>query len=834
MDIGQVKSVDINAEMQAAYLSYAMSVIVARALPDARDGLKPVQRRILYAMHDMGLRPSSPYKKSARIVGEVLGKYHPHGDQAVYDAMARMAQDFSMRYLLVDGQGNFGSVDGDAPAAMRYTEARLHSLAAELLHDLEKDTVEFTSNFDDTLKEPAVLPATAPNLLINGSQGIAVGMATSIPPHNLAEVCEACIFMLESWGKLDDVTTEDLMRFVKGPDFPTGGLLVTSSNEEESLAQAYGSGRGKITMQAALHKEEMGRGRERLIVTEIPYLTNKASLIERIAELVREERLEGIGDLRDESDRQGMRIVIELAKGADTDKVVQQLYKYTPLQSTFSIILLALVNGEPRMLSLKQALRVFLEHRQEIVRRRSEFDLQRAKERAHILEGLLIAINNLDEVIATIRNSPDTPTARERLMNKFKLSEIQATAILEMPLKRIAKLERQKLQEEYKEVQARIQYLEKLLASPQAMREVIAEELRGLKTTYGDRRRTRIIGASDAGKALMASELVPEEDVIVVVNSNGTLSRLPAKGRLSLQGQVPLAMTHATTRDTLYLFSSDGRSAALPVHAVPISETLGEGVPWMSVSAFRQEDNVVAALSLAPEARSAALLDGQNNPLGPYLVMASSGGMVKKLHLADLPGPSSAAFTVMNIAESDELIAARLLQEQDEILLLTGQGQGIRFKGAEVRAMGLAAAGVQGVKLNEDGDGVVAMEIVATSAEVLVVTSAAQGKRTTLQDYPLQGRYGKGVLAWKLTANAVLCGGMVGTAKDSAVLLSSKGKATLVKLDKAPARLRSQRGEDLLTLGTKETLVRVIPLLNRYLPPKLEETPAKKAKKSKS
>jgi len=441
MEVGMVQKIDIDQEMQQAYLDYAMSVIVSRALPDARDGLKPVHRRILYAMYDMGLRPDSGYKKSARIVGEVLGKYHPHGDMAVYDAMARMAQNFSMRCPLVDGQGNFGSMDGDPPAAMRYTEARMAAPAAEMLADINKDTVDFDVNFDDTLKEPTVLPAAIPNLLVNGATGIAVGMSTSIPPHNLGEVVDALVFLLQKWDKIDDIDLAEILKFIQGPDFPTGGIIIQSA-DNDVLASAYGTGRGRITVQARAHIEEMERGRHRLIITELPYMSNKSSLIERIADLVRDERLVGIADLRDESDRQGMRIVIELTKTADPQTVLQELFRLTPMQGTFSIIMLALVNGEPRLLTLKQALRVYLDHRLVIIRRRSQHDLEKARQRAHILEGLLVALRNLDEVISIIRRSRTAETARSSLMRRYKLSQIQAQAILDMPLRRLASLEK--------------------------------------------------------------------------------------------------------------------------------------------------------------------------------------------------------------------------------------------------------------------------------------------------------------------------------------------------------------------------------------------------------
>ncbi|HEY9526981.1 MAG TPA: DNA topoisomerase (ATP-hydrolyzing), partial [Anaerolineales bacterium] len=476
MELGLIRKIDIDTEMQQAYLDYAMSVIVARALPDARDGLKPVQRRILYAMYDMGIRSDTAYKKSARIVGEVLGKYHPHGDSAVYEAMARLAQDFSMRTLLVDGQGNFGSVDGDPPAAMRYTEARLTSAAVDILLDLNKNTVDFNSNFDDTLTEPEVLPAALPNLLVNGATGIAVGMATSIPPHNLGEVIDALVYMLERWEKLDDIDVETLMEFIQGPDFPTGGLII-QEKDQDGLEAAYGSGRGRVTVQAKAHVEEMERGKNRIIVTELPYMVNKSSLIERIADLAREGYLEGLSDLRDESDRHGMRIVLEMTKNADPEVILRDLYKRTPMQTTFSINLLALVDGEPRTLTLKQALRVYVEHRLTVIKRRAEFDLERAKQRAHILEGYLVALKNLDEVINIIRAASDVETARGKLMKRFKLTEMQATAILDLQLRRLAALERRKIETEYREVTSTIKDLENLLKSPKRMRAVVADEL---------------------------------------------------------------------------------------------------------------------------------------------------------------------------------------------------------------------------------------------------------------------------------------------------------------------------------------------------------------------
>ena len=568
MEVGLVKQVDIDQEMQQAYLDYAMSVIVSRALPDARDGLKPVQRRILYAMHDMGLNPETAFKKSARVVGEVLGKYHPHGDVAVYEAMARLAQDFTMRYGLVDGQGNFGSIDGDPPAAMRYTEVRLTRYATELLSQIDRNTVDFSDNFDGTLREPVVLPAAVPNLLVNGVSGIAVGMATSIPPHNLAEVIDALAFMLENWDHLDDLGVQDLMRFVKGPDFPTGGIILHEEGDL-GLLSAYGSGKGRITVRGRVHSEDMGRGRSRLIITELPYQTNKTTLIERIAELVRNGDMEGIADLRDESDRQGMRIVIELKQGAEVEDTLRTLYRRTPLQATFGINLLALVDGEPRLLNLKQALRVFLEHRIVVVRRRSEHDLARAKHRAHILEGLRVALKHLDEIISLIRNSPDVEQARLRLMKRYTLSEIQAQAILDMMLRRLASLERKKIEDEYKEVSALIKDLEGLLRSPRRMRQAVEEELATMKQAYGDRRRTQIFSLKEgisAKSLLTTTDFTTAQTVWVGVTGDGKIGRTHTE---ALPEGLPRHLHRVSTHETLYLVNTTGQAAAVAVHTLP-------------------------------------------------------------------------------------------------------------------------------------------------------------------------------------------------------------------------------------------------------------------------
>ena len=797
MEIGLVQKINIDSEMQQAYLDYAMSVIVARALPDARDGLKPVHRRILYAMYDMGLRPDSAHKKSARIVGEVLGKYHPHGDMAVYEAMARMAQDFSMRYLLVDGQGNFGSVDGDPPAAMRYTEARIANAAVDMLADIQKGTVNFSDNFDGTLTEPDVLPAAIPNLLVNGATGIAVGMSTSIPPHNLGEVVDALVYMLGHWEKLDDITLDDLMQFVQGPDFPTGGIII-QGEDEDALHSAYGTGRGRVTVQARAHIEEMERGRSRIIVTELPYMTNKSGLIERIATLVREERLEGIADLRDESDRQGMRIVIELNKAADPEKVLGELFKSTAMQSTFSIIVLALVDGEPRMLGLKQALRVYVEHRLEIVRRRSEYDLARARARAHILEGLLIALRNLDEVINLIRRSRDADVAKENLIKKYKLSDLQAQAILDMPLRRLAALERKKLEDEYKELQAQIKELEGLLKSPKKMRQVVSDELLAVKERHGDRRKTQIVTLKEGQPlraVLTATDLAPEKTVWVSITSGGLISRtLDDKPPRSGEHEPPVMLAECNTRHTLYLVNDQGEAAAIAIQAVPETEVPADGIPFNKISPLKESDVLRAVFSLPSRAERSE--EG-------YLVTATRQGMVKKSSLAELPGPSAHAFTLVRVNEGDALGWLRITDGTQEIMLLTENGMAIRFSEDEVRPMGLVAAGVLGIKLTAD-DRVCGMESLPQPGEVVIITSDGSAKRIAVDQFPIQGRYGQGVIAWKLAGGVKTAGLVIGKGNVRITLHLSKQAPKSMRIDQAPYATRAGRGKAVLDLDPKD------------------------------
>src|SRR5512134_1476810 len=805
MELGLIRKIDIDTEMQQAYLDYAMSVIVSRALPDARDGLKPVQRRILYAMYDMGIRADSAYKKSARIVGEVLGKYHPHGDSAVYEAMARMAQDFSMRTLLVDGQGNFGSVDGDPPAAMRYTEARLTPAALDILFDLHKNTVQFNPNFDDTLEEPGVLPAAIPNLLVNGATGIAVGMATSIPPHNLSEIVDALVYMLNRYDKLDDIDVEQLMEFVQGPDFPTGGLIV-QEKDQEGIESAYGSGRGRVTVQAKAHVEEMERGKSRIIVTELPYMVNKSSLIERIADLAREGYLEGLSDLRDESDRQGMRIVLEMTKNADPDVVLRELYKRTPMQTTFSINLLALVDGEPRTLTLKQALRVYIEHRLTVVKRRAEFDLEKARARAHILEGYLVALKNLDEVINIIRSASDVDTARSKLMKRFKLTELQATAILDLQLRRLAALERKKIETEYKEVTALIKDLESLLKSPKRMRGVVADELLKVKEQYGDRRRTQIINLSTNGKAaktLTARDLMPEQQIWIGVTDEGLVSRTHDDKQPKHSGNdAPRWLVKASTNDTVYFVAKSGRAAAVAAHILPQAEKLTQGTLFHRVSPLTENDTLAAVFAL-PSRKSAL-------PEETCVITATKLGMIKKSLISELPGPSSQSFVLVRVNEGDRLIEVALTDNKTkDVLLVTAQGMAIRFKEEEVRPMGLVAAGVNGLKLT-DKDEAVGMEILPADGEIFLLTSDGKAKRVEQKEFPIQGRYGRGVIAWDLSEKARLAGVVVDKPNHMATIHLTKGAPKSTRLDEAGLRKRAAtKGDVVVEVKPGEEVVSV-------------------------
>lgn len=825
MENNHIRKIDIDREMQQSYLDYAMSVIVSRALPDARDGLKPVQRRILYAMHDLGVTPTSAYKKSARIVGEVLGKYHPHGDSAVYEAMARMAQDFSMRCLLVDGQGNFGSVDGDPPAAMRYTEARLTAASIEMLKHIEKGTVDFLPNFDGTLKEPVVLPSQIPNLLVNGATGIAVGMATNIPPHNLGEVIDACVYMLQNWEKLDDASVDDLMHFVKGPDFPTGGIILQDP-QAEGLASIYGSGKGKIMVQARAHMEEMERGKNRIIVTELPYMVNKSSLIERIADLVRDGHLEGVVDLRDESDRHGLRIVIELSKSAEPDNVLRKLYKHTPMQTTFGVNLLALVGGEPRLLSLKQALKVFLDHRLVVIRRRSEYELDKAHQRAHILEGLLIALKYLDEIITLIRNSPDADEAKIRLIKKYKLSDIQAQAILDMPLRRLAALERKKIEDEYKDVAATIKELEELLKSPAKVRGVCATELMAARQAYADKRKTQIIGLKEGdtiASMLTITDVTPSQNVLIAINEAGLIARTAAENAAWFTGKdAPHWLLRTDTHQTLYLVSTTGKTAAVPVHSIPEAGNVAEGVPIHKVSPLDEEDLLGAAFCLPPKNQ----MDGDK-----FILVVTRGGMVKKTAIQELPGPSASTFALCKVNDGDSLAWTLLTDGTNEIMLATSKGMCIRFKEEEVRPMGLVAAGVNGMKLGV-GDELVSSDLVQKNDQVALIASDGKGKRCAEKEFPVQGRYGQGVIGWKLKPGIHLAGMCLGSPDEKVVVHFLKSPSKLKKMADFPVAGRAAIGKDVVEMKPGDQVIEMTEVQTGWESNSDESDAGKKTRKS--
>ena len=803
MEIGTIQQVDIDEQMREAYLDYAMSVIVARALPDARDGLKPVHRRILYAMHDMGIRSNTPYRKSARIVGEVLGKYHPHGDSAVYEAMARMAQDFSMRYMLVDGQGNFGSIDGDAPAAMRYTEARLARMAEEMLADINMNTVDFGDNFDSSLEEPQVLPARLPNLLLNGTSGIAVGMATNIPPHNLGELSAAIHYMIENYARIDEITVQDLMKFIPGPDFPTGGIIVGS----EGITSTYSTGRGRLVVRGMAQIEELGRERHRIVITEIPYQLNKTSLLERIAELAREGRLDDVSDLRDESDRRGMSIIVEIKRGANPKKVLNQLYKYTPLQSTYGVQLLALVEGEPRLLSLKRALQVYIEHRREVITRRTQFELERAQARAHILDGLLIALANLDAVIQTIRQSEDAETARVRLMERFNLSEVQAQAILDMQLRRLAALERQKIEEEHKQVMERIAYLQDLLASPQKILGLIQADLEEMREKYGDERRTRI--AADAIESLNDEDLVQDEAILISLTQRGYIKRVAADTFRS-QGRGGRGVTGHTTReedevvmlfaartlDTVLFFSDRGKVYSEKAYQIPDAQRTGRGISIVNILAMDAGETITAAVAVP------------NFEAAEYCTMTTRNGRIKRVSLAEFSAVRSAGLIAISLDGGDELGWVRLTHGNDEIILVTENGKALRFPESQVRSMGRTAAGVTGIRLKK-GDYIVGMEIVEPGGDLIVVTSQGYGKRSILSDYPSRSRAQGGIVTINVKALKKI--GKISAARvvqesDDLTFISSNGVVLRTQVQDIQQSGRATRGVKIMNLQGGDSL----------------------------
>jgi len=743
MTLGATKPIKIEDEMRSSYLDYAMSVIVSRALPDVRDGLKPVQRRILYAMHDMGLNHASAYKKSARIVGEVLGKYHPHGDTSVYEAMVRLAQGFSMRYTLVDGQGNFGSVDDDPPAAMRYTEARLTALAEQMLLDIDKNTVNFAPNFDASLSEPRVLPTQLPNLLVNGSSGIAVGMATNIPPHNLGEVCDAISYLIDN----PKTTVEELTQFVKGPDFPTGGIILG----QDGVKNAYATGRGRILVRARVHFEDIpGAERRQIVVTELPYQTNKASLVEKIAELVKNKKLSGISGLRDESDRQGMRIVVELKRESQPQPVLNNLYKHTAMQSAFFANMLALVDGQPRVISLKEALQYYIDFRHTVITRRSRFELKEAKARAHVLEGLKIALDHIDKVISTIRKSETAEAARRNLMAGFGLTQNQAQAILDMQLRRLANLERRKILDEYAVVVKRIAYFEDLLANPRRILLLVREEAAELKSKYGDRRRTELV---EQGMMEFSEEdLILHQRVVVTLSNRGFVKRTPSHsykpqhrggkgiiGMVTREEDAVRLLTVADTHDNLLFFTNRGKVFSLKCHETPADTTrTAKGMAVINLFPVADGERVTAMVAI------------KSFTPGAYLLMATAGGEIKKTAVAKFAAVRSSGLIAMDLEERDELVGACLANDEDDVILVTAQGQSIRFTVPSLRATSRTSGGVRAIRL-AGGDRVVAMDIAHPDAFVLTVTSGGFGKLTPVSRYPRQHRAGSGVRTFKLT-----------------------------------------------------------------------------------
>lgn len=760
---GTIRTITINEEMRGSYLNYAMSVIVARALPDARDGLKPVHRRILFAMHDMGLRPGTAYKKSARLVGEVLGKYHPHGDQAVYDAMARMAQDFSLRYPLVDGQGNFGSQDGDKPAAMRYTEARMANIANEMLTDINMNTVEFAENYDGTQEEPTVLPARLPNLLLNGASGIAVGMATNIPPHNLRELAEAIIHLIDNFENIDSITVDDLMQFVKGPDFPTGAKIGVGDKRLPELKEAYAKGKGRVTVRSTYSLED-SRGKdfpekiaeeqpadvERIVFTSIPYQASKAGIIERIVSLVREGRIEGIRDLRDESDRQGLRLVVELKRDAQYKRVLNQLFSFTQLQTVHSIQMLALVNGEPRLLSLKRCLKLYIEHRYDVIVRRSEFDLERQRARAHVLMGLLKAVSNIDQVIQTIRNSADVSAARAQLMALLELDEAQANAILDMQLRRLAALERQKLQDEYDAVQSRIEYLEELLGSPRKILNLIREDVTEIAEKYGDERNTIL---EDDNYSRDEEDLHRRENVVISLTENGYIKRVAARhyraqrrGGKGMRGMsirdddALMDIFFAYSHDTVLFFSDRGRVYSRVAYEIPETQREKRGALIQSLLPLEGEEKITAVVSLTEE---------QAEQKSGFFVLATSRGKVKRVEQREFMEVRYSGLIAMNLLEGDNLRWVKWSNGDQQIVMASANGQSILFHESDVRAMGRQAAGVMGMELRGN-DEIAGMDVVPSDdAHVLVVTRNGYGKRTPVTDYRKQSRFGFGARTLK-------------------------------------------------------------------------------------
>jgi DNA gyrase subunit A len=811
-DLGDIRAIRIEDEMRVSYLDYAMSVIVARALPDVRDGLKPVHRRILYTMGEMGLSSTSSFRKCAAIVGEVMGKYHPHGDVALYDALVRLAQDFSMRYPLVDGQGNFGSVDGDSAAAMRYTEARLTAIATEMLDDIDKETVDFEDNYDGTQKQPSVLPAKLPNLLINGSSGIAVGMATNIPPHNLSEICDATVALIDD----PEITSDDLSKHVLGPDFPTGGTIyrfenqrnpLTGENETvDAIRHMYAHGRGRVVMRAQVAFEEVRGDRMAIIITELPYQVNKASLLEKIADLVKEKRIDGISDLRDESDRDGMRVYIEIKRDFNPHKVLNNLFKHTPMQLAFNMNMLALVDGQPQTLPLKSVLVHYLEHRRDIVRRRTEFDLGKARARAHILEGLKIALDNLDAVIRTIRESREVEDARKNLMSRFDLSELQAQAILDMRLARLAALERKKIEDEYLSVIQLIAELEDILAKPQRVLGIIKDELAELKKKFGGERRTRV--ADDSSREMTDEDLIADEDVVVTISGRGYIKRQPVatyrrqhRGGKGIIGHVTReedAVEHlivANTHDWALFFTNRGRVFSAKVHAIADASRQAKGTPIINLPGVQVEAGEVPVATIVLKDFTA----------GSYLVLATRQGKIKKTPLEQFERVRSTGIRAITIDAKDELAWVDISTGDDDVIIATAQGKIARFHETDVRPMGRDAAGVIGIRLARAGDFVVSMSVVEPETDLLVLTETGYGKRVPLAEFRPMHRGSQGVrlisLEGRKTGNVAAVQQV--TDEDDELLLISAG-GQVVRTDVTTINRQHAQARGVITMRMNE------------------------------
>lgn len=761
----RILPIEIGHEMKKSYIDYAMSVIAGRALPDVRDGLKPVHRRILYSMSELNLTPDKPYRKSARIVGDVLGKYHPHGDTAVYFAMVRMAQDFSTRGLLVDGHGNFGSVDGDSPAAMRYTEARMSKLALELLRDIDKETVDFTPNFDESLKEPSVLPSRFPNLLVNGSNGIAVGMATSIPPHNLGEVIDATIHLIDN----EDCSIEDLIQFVQGPDFPTAAIIMG----KENIAEAYRTGRGKVKVRARAYIEELAKGKQQIVVTEIPYQVNKAKLVEKIAELVKDKKVEGISDLRDESNRDGMRVVIELKRDANANIVLNKLYKHSQMEDTFSIIMLALVNGEPKVLNLKQVLYHYVQHQKDVVTRRTQFDLNKAEARAHILEGLRIALDNLDEVIKLIRASKTTQEAKEGLINRFNLSDLQAQAILDMRLQRLTGLERDKIEAEYAELLKKINRLREILSDERLLMNVIKQELTIIKENYSDGRRTEI---KHAEGEIDMRDLIENEEVAVTLTHFGYIKRMPIDTYKS-QNRGGRGISALTTREEdfikelitththsrLLFFTNKGRVYRLNAYEIPEAKRQAKGTAIVNLLQLNSDEKIATMISI------------DDNSESEFLLLTTKKGIVKKTKREEFKNINKSGLIAIGLREDDELIGVKVTDGSEDVILVTQGGMSIRFNENDIRHMGRTAMGVKGITLGKN-DKVVSMNLCSEGTELLVVSGNGFGKRTSIEEYRSQIRAGKGIKTYNINdKTGEIVGAQMVNEDDEMMIINSNG-----------------------------------------------------------